>query len=185
MRTLVIVAALVIALGAAFCVSAAFRRAPAHAGQTAIDVGLAEDTCMSRLQSYLTNLHAKRMDTFFAAALNGLVRCEAYSGLAHVPTREITRWLARANGHAPPDPRALKPFLARLPQHEDERLPYQRACSRYMRTYLPASISDAGDDPDIAAAFIFDALEECDSAAGFATIPPHDLADIMRANHLL
>jgi hypothetical protein len=186
MRAFLIVASLAVVLAVAIWARGPMHQTPpAQSARTVIDAGLAEDTCMSQLQSYLTNLHAKRMDKFFASALNGLVRCQAYGGLAHVPTSDITRWLARANGRALPAPGGLKPFLAKLPQHEDERLPYQRACTAYMRAYLPKSIAGAGDDPDVAAAFIFDALEECDSAAGFATIAPHDLAAIMQANHLL
>jgi hypothetical protein len=141
---------------------------------------------MTKLQGYLIKLEAKRMDSFFSAALNGLVSCEASSGLSHVPTKEITRWLAHANGHAvaiaiPKPPREL----AAQPATDDSRVPYQGVCVSYMRRYLPASIARAGDDPDIAAAFTFNALEECDSDSGFATITPSELAAIMQAKHLL
>lgn len=159
---------------------------PANAsGRTVDEVAFAEQTCMTQLQAYLKSSRATRMDAFFAAALNGLVRCEADSGLAHLPTREVTRWLARAGHPAqvaiPPAP----PALALIPRDDAQRLPYQSACMAYMRSYLPASIARAGDEPDVAAAFIFNAVEQCDSEAGFATIAPRDLAAIMEAKHLL
>lgn len=141
---------------------------------------------MTDLQGYLSNLGAPRMDAFFAAALNGLVRCEAYSGLAHIPTADINRWLKLANGHpaAIPIPR-VPAGLASRPNRPDQRLSYQRACIAYMRRYLPASIARAGDDSDVAAAFVFNNVEQCDSDAGFATISPNDLAAMMQAKHLL
>jgi len=179
-------AAVLTLLFAAGCSAITEHRPPGTQGRTAIEVGLAEQACMSQLQGYLIGLNASRMDAFFSAALNGLVRCEAYSGLAHLPTRDVSAWLVAASGRpvrvaVPPAPRAI----AVPPQAEDERLPYQRACVAYMRRYLPASIARAGDEPDVAAAFIFNAAEQCDSAAGFATIAPRDLAAIMQAKHLL
>ena len=171
----------------ASCSSAPVRR-PAQGPdtRTTIQIAFAEENCMSQLRGYLTGLKAPRMDSFFAAALNGLVRCEAYSGLAHIPTADITRWLGHASGRPaqsaiPP----LPPELAVKPANADDRVPYQRACVAYMRRYLPASIARAGDDPDVAAAFVFNTAEQCDSDAGFATIAPSDLAAIMQAKHLL
>jgi hypothetical protein len=167
----------------------ACSHATAPQGETAKsfdDVSLLEQTCMTKLKDYLIVSDAKRMDAFFSKALNGLVTCEASSGLAHVPTREVSRWLATADGRPVagtiPKPPAE---LASLPAADERRVPYQRACVSYMRRYIPASVAHAGDDPDVAAAFTFNALEECDSDSGFATITPSDLAAIMQAKHLL
>lgn len=176
-----------LALFIASCSSAPVRRSPeATDSRTAIEIAFAEENCMNQLRGYLNGLKAPRMDSFFAAALNGLVRCEAYSGLAHIPTADITRWLGHANGRPAPGPiPPLPPELAVKPANADDRVPYQRACVAYMRRYLPASIARAGDDPDVAAAFVFNTAEQCDSDAGFATIAPSDLAAIMQAKHLL
>jgi hypothetical protein len=76
-------------------------------------------------------------------------------------------------------------LLAVLPTTNEARVHYQRVCVAYMRRYVPASIANAGDDPDVAAAFTFNALEDCDTESGFPTIEPRDLAAIMQAKHLL
>jgi hypothetical protein len=167
-------------------VVAACSSAPAPAHRTFAEAAQLENSCVTSLKSYLIDLSATRMDAFFGAALNGLLKCEAASGLAHVPTQEVTRWLSDAHGRAtrsaiPKAPREL----AVLPTTDDARLPYQRVCVSYMRRYLPASTARAGDDPDVAAAITFNALEECDSDSGFTTISPSDLAAIMQAKHLL
>jgi hypothetical protein len=154
--------------------------------RSADEVAFAESDCISHLKQSLGDMPSPRMDSFFSAALNGLLRCEATSGLAHVPTSDVNRWLAHATGSpvAVTIPRPPK-ILATVPREDSERLSYQRTCAAYMRRYLPASIARAGDDPDVAAAFAFNALEQCDSTAGFATIEPNELATMMQAKHLL
>jgi hypothetical protein len=182
-RRLAALAALALATS---CASTTTSRAPGATARTSVEVAQAENDCISQLKSSLESLSAPRMDAFFSAALNGLLRCEASSGLAHVPTREVNRWLAHATGKPVPTALPRPPaILAQIPHDEAARLPYQRACSAYMERYLPASIARAGDEADAAAAFVFNALEECDSTAGFATIPPNELAAMMQAKHLL
>jgi hypothetical protein len=168
------------------CSNAPVGSPSGRVARTFVEVSLLEQICMTKLQGYLIKLDAKRMDSFFGAALNGLVSCEASSGLSHVPTKAVTDWLAHANGRvrAAAIPKAPRE-LAALPATDDDRVPYQGACVSYMRRYIPASIARAGDEPDVAAAFTFNALEECDSDSGFATITPSDLAAIMQAKHLL
>jgi DNA-binding transcriptional LysR family regulator len=168
------------------CASTPQSPPPTAVPQTFSQAAFAEHECIGRLKDSLAALAAPRMDSFFSAALNGLLRCEATSGLAHVPTRDINGWLAHANGKPvatkiPPAPR----MLAQVPRDDPARLPYQRACVAYLRRYLPASIARAGDDADVAAAFAFNALEECDNTAGFATIEPNELATMMQSKHLL
>ena len=175
---------LVFALAA--CSSPPVQHPPAETPRTAVEIAFAESGCIAQLHAYLIRLQVKRLEPFFSAALGGLVRCEATSGLAHLPTREINSWLAHASGNPskvpiPPSPASLQSN----PHGEDQRLTYQRICVAYLRRYLPASIARAGDDPDVAAAYIFNAAEQCDSDAGFATIPPSELAALIEAKHLL
>jgi hypothetical protein len=167
------------------CASAP-HAAAAPAARSATDVAFAEHDCISHLKEFLGSRPKPRMDRFFSAALNGLLRCEATSGLAHVPTSDVNTWLVHATGSpvAVTIPRPPK-LLSSMPREDAERLTYQRTCVAYMRRYLPASIAHAGDEPDVAAAFAFNALEQCDSTAGFATIEPNELATMMQAKHLL
>lgn len=178
--------ALVLALALlAGCSNAPAPGTATPTGRTATEAAFAEQTCMTQLQTYLKNLKVPRMDAFFSAALNGLVRCEADSGLAHLPSRDVTRWLTRPGHPTQVALPAAPAALAIVPHDDAQRLPYQRACMAYMRSYLPASIARAGDEADVAAAFIFNAVEQCDSEAGFATIAPRDLATMMESKHLL
>jgi hypothetical protein len=171
---------------ASSCAPAPQNTTASTAVRPASDVAIAESACISHLKGSLESMPSPRMDAFFSAALNGLLRCEATSGLAHVPTSDINALLAHAKGSpvAVAIPRPPK-LLERVPSEDDQRLTYQRTCVAYMRRYLPASIARAGDDPDVAAAFAFNALEQCDSTAGFATIEPNELATMMQAKHLL
>lgn len=177
---------LVFVLALAACSRPPGQHPPSEMPRTAVEIAFAESACISQLHAYLKGLQASRLDAFFSAALGGLVRCEATSGLAHLPTREINAWLAQARGKPsnvaiPHSPAVLESN----PQDQDQRVTYQRVCVAYLRRYLPASIARAGDDPDVAAAFIFNAAEQCDSEAGFATIPPNELAALIEAKHLL
>jgi hypothetical protein len=186
MQRLLAAAGLALALWGTGCSNAPVTQPPAVTGRTYPEIALLEHTCMTNLQAYLTGLQAPRMDTFFSAALNGLLRCEASSGLAHVPTKDITHWLTHADGRRVATKMPKSPLLlAVLPTTNEARVHYQRVCVAYMRRYVPASIANAGDDPDVAAAFTFNALEDCDTESGFPTIEPRDLAAIMQAKHLL
>jgi hypothetical protein len=136
----------------------------------------AHRTCVVALQHDLTTYDATRMDEFLSRTLSGLVSCEDRAGLAHLPPREVANWLQHATGKARSDV-AVPTTPADLgvpPQTAEARATYQRNCMAWAERFLPARIAHAGDDPDTAAADTFDAIEECDGTAGFATIP-HDI----------
>lgn len=150
------------------------------------DAATQQRSCIGALRTHLRALAVRRVDAFFAQTLNGLVVCDATYGLAHIPTREISAWLGGADGK--PHPHVGVPAqpreIATLPRDPAARLRYQRDCTAWMRRYLPASIAKNGDDPDTAAANVFDGIEECDAVAGFATISREELARIVRAKDL-
>ena len=118
--------------------------------------------------------------------MNGIVVCDAARGLAHLPTRDVSVWLENADGKVHPMVRvpAQPKDVEKVPTDASARIAYQRTCTRYMRRYLPATIARNGDDPDTAAAEVFDGMEECDAVAGFATISRAELARIIKAKHL-
>jgi hypothetical protein len=94
--------------------------------------------------------------------------------------------LQQATGRARPEVAVptTPAFLAQPPQTSDERSAYQRDCTAWARRFLPAHIENAGDDPDTAAADTFDAIEECDGSAGFATIPHDRFIQILKSRRL-
>jgi len=165
--------------------------APSNDGPQPIGTSLADRaalqrTCISALHDHLASLGVKRIDSFFAQTLNGLIVCDATYGLSHIPTREISAWLAGADGkprrsvRVPNQPAEI----AKLPGDPPARFLYQQHCIQWMRRYLPASIAHNGDDPDTAAADVFNGIEECDAVAGFATISREDLAQIIKSKDL-
>jgi hypothetical protein len=143
-------------------------------------------SCIGALHDHLASLDVKRIDSFFAQTLNGLIVCDATYGLSHIPTREISAWLAGADGK--PHRNVIVPDqpadIAKLPGDPPARFQYQQRCIVWMRRYLPASIAHNGDDPDTAAADVFNGIEECDAVAGFATISREDLARIIKSKDL-
>jgi hypothetical protein len=166
--------------------SAQSSDARAPAGTSLADRAALQRTCISALHDHLTSLDVKRIDSFFAQTLNGLIVCDATYGLSHIPTREISAWLAGADGKphrnvGVPDQPAE---IAKLPGDPPARFKYQQRCILWMRRYLPASIAHNGDDPDTAAADVFNGIEECDAVAGFATISREDLAQIIKSKDL-
>ena len=104
-----------------------------------------------------------------------------------MPTRAIVGWLSHADGRADPHVRVppQPAFLAVIPGNDAARVNYQRRCTAWIATVLPLQIARQGDDADTAAAHVFDAIEECDGAAGLGTIPRERLVAIMRAKRLL
>jgi hypothetical protein len=143
-------------------------------------------SCIGALHDHLAALDVKRIDSFFAQTLNGLIVCDATYGLSHIPTREISAWLGSANGKPHPSVRIpdQPAEMAKLPGDPPARFEYQHRCILWMRRYLPASIAHNGDDPDTAAADVFNGIEECDAVAGFATISREDLAQIIKSKDL-
>jgi hypothetical protein len=143
-------------------------------------------SCIGALHDHLAALDVKRIDSFFAQTLNGLIVCDATYGLSHIPTHEISAWLAGADGKqhrnviVPDQPAEI----AKLPGDPPARFHYQQRCILWMRRYLPASIAHDGDDADTAAADVFNGIEECDAVAGFATISREDLAQIIKSKDL-
>ncbi len=142
--------------------------------------------CIDALDQQLAATTVRRMDAFLSGTLSGIVSCEARAGLAHLPSREVSRWLGGATGH--PNPRAVlptpPPFLVALPTSDDQRLAYQRNCMAWVRRSLPLRISRSGDDPDTAAADAFAAVEDCDSAAGFAAISRERYMELIKTKVL-
>jgi hypothetical protein len=126
------------------------------------------------------------MDEFLSRTLSGLVYCESRSGLAHLPPRAVAIWLQHATGRPQPVVAVPTPpaFLTEPPQTAGARAAFQRDCTAWAARFLPAHIANAGDDPDTAAADTFDAIEECDGAAGFATIPHERFIDILKSKKL-
>jgi len=159
---------------------------PQPIGTSLADRAALQRTCISALHDHLASLGVKRIDSFFAQTLNGLIVCDATYGLSHIPTREISAWLAGADGkprrsvRVPNQPAEI----AKLPGDPPARFLYQQHCIQWMRRYLPASIAHNGDDPDTAAADVFNGIEECDAVAGFATISREDLAQIIKSKDL-
>ena len=143
-------------------------------------------TCVTALERYLASSHPTRMDEFLSRTLSGLVYCESRSGLAHLPPREVAAWLQHAAGR--PEPGIAVPtapgFLAQPAETAGARAAYQRDCMAWAQRFLPAHIASAGDDPDTAAADTFDAVEECDGTAGFATIPHERFIEILKSKNL-
>jgi hypothetical protein len=166
--------------------SAQSSDAQAPGGTSLAERAALQRTCISTLHDHLATLDVKRIDSFFAQTLNGLIVCDATYGLSHIPTREISAWLAGADGKphrnvgVPDQP----PEIAKLPGDPPARFKYQQRCILWMRRYLPASIAHNGDDPDTAAADVFNGIEECDAVAGFATISREDLAQIIKSKDL-
>ncbi|MBD5635769.1 MAG: hypothetical protein IAI49_14975 [Candidatus Eremiobacteraeota bacterium] len=142
--------------------------------------------CIVALDTHLRTLAVTRIDAFFTQTLNGLVTCDAASGLAHLPTRDISAWLNGADGKAHVHVRVpVQPAeIAAMPHDAASRVRYQRRCIAWMDRYLPASIAKIGDDPDTAAADVFNGIEECDAVAGFATISRDDLARTVKSKNL-
>ncbi len=173
----------------ALALAACSNRAPgsvAPAGRTRAPDAAAQQTCVTALERDLSKYNATRMDYFLSRTLSGLVYCESRSGLAHLPPHDVANWLQQATGHARPDvavPTAPG-FLARPPRTSGERAAYQRGCMAWAQRFLPARISNAGDDPDTAAADTFDAIEECDGTAGFATISHDRFIQILKSKRL-
>lgn len=180
-------------LGLAICASTGCGSSNAASNdvQQPADTSLADRaaqqrTCISALHDHLASLEVKRIDSFFAQTLNGLIVCDATYGLSHIPTREISAWLAGADGKPKPNVRVpdQPAEIAKLPGDPPARFLYQQRCITWMRRYLPANIAHNGDDPDTAAADVFNGIEECDAVAGFATISREDLAQIIKAKDL-
>jgi len=169
--------------------AACSNRAPgtvAPAGPSrALDADL-QRTCVAALERSLSTYQTTRMDAFLSRTLTGLVYCETRAGLAHLPPHDVANWLQQATGRARPGVAVptTPAFLARPPQASDERAAYQRDCMAWAQRYLPARIVNAGDDPDTAAAETFDAIEECDGTAGFATIPKDIFIQILKSKRL-
>jgi hypothetical protein len=159
---------------------------PQPTASSLADRAAQQRSCIGALRDHLASLDVKRIDSFFAQTLNGLIVCDATYGLSHIPTREISAWLAGADGK--PHRSAIVPDqpadIAKLPGDPPARFQYQQRCIVWMRRYLPASIAHNGDDPDTAAADVFNGIEECDAVAGFATISREDLAQIIKSKDL-
>jgi hypothetical protein len=143
-------------------------------------------SCIGLLRAHLAGLGVTRIDAFLSRTLNGLEVCDADYGLAHLPTREVSKWLDAADGkrhpqvHVPEQPAEI----SQLPRDGEARVRYQRACIAWMDRFLPADIANTGDDPDTAAADVFNGIEECDAVAGFATISRDDLAKLVKSKNL-
>jgi hypothetical protein len=166
--------------------SASSTNSPDPTSTSLADRAALQRTCISALHDHLKSLDVKRIDAFFAQTLNGLIVCDATYGLSHIPTREISAWLAGADGkpkrniRVPDQPAEI----AKLPGDPPARFLYQQHCITWMRRYLPASIAHNGDDPDTAAADVFNGIEECDAVAGFATISREGLGQIIKSKDL-
>jgi hypothetical protein len=177
-------AATACALALAACSARVHPGSPATTGPTP-DASF-QRACVAALEQNLAGYRATRMDEFLSRTLSGLVYCESRSGLAYLPPREVSFRLQHATGRPQPAVTVPTPpaFLGRLPQSDAERTAYQRACMAWARRFLPAHIANAGDDRDTAAADTFDAIEECDGAAGFATIPHERFIRILQSKKL-
>ena len=143
-------------------------------------------TCIDALKAHLTALKVTRIDAFLGQTLNGLVICDATNGFSHLPTRDVSTWLNAADGK----PHANVPVpdqpaeITTLPHDGPGRVRYQQHCIAWMHRYLPASIAHNGDDPDTAAADVFNGIEECDAVAGLATISREQLAGWVKSKNL-
>jgi hypothetical protein len=182
------VATLVLVAAISSCGSS---RSSSEAGPQPTESSLADRaaqqrSCIVALHRHLASLDVHRIDAFFAQTLNGLIVCDATYGLSHIPTHEISAWLASADGKAHREVRVpdQPAEIAGLPRDPPARFRYQQRCIVWMRSYLPASIAHDGDDPDTAAADIYNGIEECDAVAGFATISREDLAQIVKSKDL-
>lgn len=155
-------------------------------GVSLADAAANQRTCIAALKSHLAGLAVTRIDAFLARTLNGLEVCEADYGLAHLPTRDVSKWLDGADGKHHPNVRVpdQPAEISTLPHDGEARLRYQRRCIAWMDRFLPADIAKTGDDPDTAAADVFNGIEECDAAAGFATISRDELAKLVKTKNL-
>ncbi len=149
-------------------------------------LALRQRSCITALEAHLDGLSVKRIDAFLAQTLNGLVVCDAGSKFAILPTRDVSGWLNDADGK--PHTNVVVPTqpaeITTLPQDAPARVVYQRHCIAWMHRYLPASIAKDGDDPDTAAADVFNGIEECDAVAGLATISRERLAGWVKSKNL-
>jgi hypothetical protein len=143
-------------------------------------------SCIDALEKHLDGLATARIDAFLANTLNGLEVCDASYGFAHLPTRDVSAWLNAADGkpHANVRVPGQPAEIASVPRGGPARVRYQRDCIAWMRHYLPANIAKTGDDPDTAAADVFNGIEECDAVAGLATISRERLAGWVKAKNL-
>jgi hypothetical protein len=149
-------------------------------------LALRQRSCIAALEAHLDGLSVTRIDAFLAQTLNGLVVCDAGSKFAILPTRDVSVWLNNADGRphvgvvVPPQPAEI----TTIPHDASARVVYQHHCIAWMHRYLPASIAKDGDDPDTAAADVFNGIEECDAVAGLATISRERLAGWVKAKNL-
>jgi hypothetical protein len=174
------------ALALAGCASSEQPARTAASPGVAVANGALQRVCIGALERSLAASDARRMDVFLSQTLSGIVTCEERGGLAHLPPRDVSRWLGRASGHANPNVRLPAPpvLLAQPPRDASARVAFQRACMAWVGRMLPLRIASNGDDPDTAAADAFDAIEECDAGAGFATIPRERFMEILKSKQL-
>jgi hypothetical protein len=159
---------------------------PGATAESLAELAAHQRACIDALKLRLAALTVTRIDAFLSQTLSGLVVCDASYGLAYLPSREVRAWLENADGkpHAQvrvPDQPAE---ITTLPRDGAGRVRYQRHCIAWMRRYLPASIARNGDDPDVAAADVFNGIEECDAVAGLATISREQLAAWVKSKNL-
>jgi hypothetical protein len=159
---------------------------PASTSVSLADLAAEQRTCIGGLKTRLASFDTKRIDAFLAQTLNGLEVCDADYGLAHLPTRDVSKWLNGADGKKHPATRVpdQPAAITQLPRDGPARVRYQRFCIGWMDRYLPADIAKSGDDPDTAAADVFNGIEECDAVAGFATISRDELARLVKTKNL-
>jgi hypothetical protein len=155
-------------------------------GVSLADAAANQRACIVALKSHLAGLAVTRIDAFLARTLNGLEVCDADYGLAHLPTRDVSKWLDGADGKHHPNVRVpdQPAEISALPHDGEARVRYQQHCIAWMDRFLPADIARTGDDPDTAAADVFNGIEECDAAAGFATISRDELAKLVKTKNL-
>ena len=170
------------------CAPSATTQPPdaAAPGTSLADVAQHQRSCIGALRSHLASLPGTRIDAFLSQTLNGLEVCDADYGLAHLPTRDVSKWLGGADGkpHANVRVPDQPGEISQLPHDGPARVRYQRHCIAWMDRFLPADIAKSGDDPDIAAADVFNGIEECDAVAGFATISRDELAKMVKTKNL-
>jgi hypothetical protein len=155
-------------------------------GVSLADAAANQRACIDALKTHLAGLAVTRIDAFLARTLNGLEVCDADYGLAHLPTRDVSKWLDGADGKHHPNVRVpdQPAEISTLPHDGEARVRYQQHCIAWMDRFLPADIAHTGDDPDTAAADVFNGIEECDAAAGFATISRAELAKLVKTKNL-